>query len=422
MTLFFNILSLSLFSALIWLLYKHYKDHPMQSAMFVGMFLKVSSGLLLGVLYLHYYPSGDTWTYFSEATKLSELARGDVGSYLSALMDSQGRPLAMQFYNQPRALFFVKILSAVCLLTYDNYWLSSVYFSLFSFSGLWVLANVLIRINNNKTAALIAFILFPSVLFWSSGILKESIAIGSLAFLTASILQYSHRLKRLGVIWLLLDVLLIYLLWRTKYYYAGIFLLAVIPLILTFVIKHWLSEMLSSARAQILLFITLSLVTLIGVSMLHPNFYFSRIIKVIVDNHDLMVANSAYMDIIHFDELSTSISSILKNTPLAFVSGLFRPFVGESTAPLKILIGLENLVLLFLLITSFFYFPKNISDEARIYLFALILYVVIMAILLALSTPNFGTLTRYKVGFLPYLVYIISVENGLVKRLNEKLF
>ena len=353
---------------------------------------------------------------------MAELAREDLTAYWNVLLDPQGKPLLTTFHHQPRALFFVKILSVVCLLTNGNYWLSSMYFSLFSFSGLWVLANVLIKINNNKTAAILAFILFPSVLFWSSGILKESISIGALAFLTASLVQYSYRIKRFNIFFLVIDLLLLFLLWKTKYYYAAIFFLVAIPLSFTFLLKQLLPTILNTSIRQALVFFILIFITLFGVSLTHPNFYFSRIMLVIVDNHDAIVSSSELNDIIHFSDLSANASSMLRNAPLALISGLFRPFLGESADLLKIITGLENLFLVGLLVSAIFSIPKRISDEARIYVITLIIYILIMAIMLALSTPNFGTLTRYKVGFLPYLIYLLTVENKLVLWVNQKLF
>jgi hypothetical protein len=38
---------------------------------------------------------------------------------------------------------------------------------------------------------------------------------------------------------------------------------------------------------------------------------------------------------------------------------------------------------------------------------AVVLYIVLLAALLALSSPNFGALSRYKVAFVPFFVYLL---------------
>lgn len=390
--------------------------------MYLGMSLKILSGLALGLLYKYYYPSGDTWLYFFEATRLADLARNDLTTYISAIIDPEAQPIITTFHHQPRALFFVKILSSICLLTGNNYWLTSVYLSLFSFSGLWVLANVLIRLNNNKSAAVLSFVLFPSVLFWSSGILKESISSGILAFLVASLVQYCYQLKRLNIFMILLDVLFIYILWNIKYYYAGVFFLVALPLGLIFLVKYLWSNLFSSVKSQVALFVFIMAGTALLVSLIHPNFYLDRVIGVVVENHNAIVESSESGHVIEYDSLTPDIVGVLKNVPKAFFAGLFRPFVGESSDILWVLVGIENLLIFILVISAVISVPANISDEARLYIIALVFYIIIMSTMLALSTPNFGTLTRYKVGFLPYFVYLITLENRAVKWLNQKLF
>jgi hypothetical protein len=48
-----------------------------------------------------------------------------------------------------------------------------------------------------------------------------------------------------------------------------------------------------------------------------------------------------------------------------------------------------------------------------------ITYSVLLCIFLALSTPNFGTLIRYRVGFLPFLLVLICRQSFLVRFLSK---
>jgi hypothetical protein len=49
---------------------------------------------------------------------------------------------------------------------------------------------------------------------------------------------------------------------------------------------------------------------------------------------------------------------------------------------------------------------------------SVVLYVVALCVFLALSTPNFGTLSRYRISFLPLLFLLITIENPLVKKVS----
>jgi hypothetical protein len=38
-----------------------------------------------------------------------------------------------------------------------------------------------------------------------------------------------------------------------------------------------------------------------------------------------------------------------------------------------------------------------------------------------LSTPNFGTLSRYRIGFLPFIFLLIGIENPLLRWVTSKI-
>ena len=55
--------------------------------------------------------------------------------YFRVLVGQQAPPSALAYLDQPRALFFDKLLSVVAIFSYRNYWIASVYLSLLSFGG-----------------------------------------------------------------------------------------------------------------------------------------------------------------------------------------------------------------------------------------------------------------------------------------------
>jgi hypothetical protein len=50
-----------------------------------------------------------------------------------------------------------------------------------------------------------------------------------------------------------------------------------------------------------------------------------------------------------------------------------------------------------------------------------LVYVLILAGLLTLSTPNFGTLVRYKVSFIPVFMFLILYKNTWWNKLTAQL-
>ncbi len=154
-------------------------------------------------------------------------------------------------------------------------------------------------------------------------------------------------------------------------------------------------------------------------SQVHPNFYFSRFLDVVVTNHNAFVKISKPEGLIHFYNLQPEWWSMVINSPLALVSGLFRPWLGEANGFTGYLAATENLFLVILL--GGLFFRKSWKVNNPVLLLAILVYVLILCVLMALSTPNFGTLSRYRIGFLPFFVFVIAYGNPLINFLKKRL-
>src|SRR5688572_17474950 len=144
-----------------------------------ALLLKLLAGVCLGLVYKYYYSIGDTFTYFQDGVRLASLATTDVTSYLSFLWagDDSFPVWEELFYKQPRAMFLSKITSLFCILTADNYWMISAYFSAISFGAAWLLVKkICLSYKGVELSAIIGFLFFPSLVFWSAGLIKESLA------------------------------------------------------------------------------------------------------------------------------------------------------------------------------------------------------------------------------------------------------
>lgn len=411
------LIHLPVIGVLLWHWHKRMADAPLQPLFWVGVGFKLLAGVAYGGLYLYYYPyTGDTFTYFGDAAQLSQFAWERPADYVNMLFFNEMRQETalppLQLWEQPRAFFMAKLLSIVNLFTLNNYWMSGAYLSLFSFYGCWRLANILTTIfPATKLAAGLAFLLFPSVVFWSAGVTKESVVMGCLGWSVSLVL--AHRFKVAGAknpfITAIILALSAWLLWQLKYYYLGVLLPALLAYVLT-------SEIFTRSRKftnlilPLMTFLLIFIGTLAGATRLHPNLHPDRLLPALVVNHNETVLSSVPEDLIQFNQLQPTVKSLLGNLPNALFSGLFRPLVWEARTVFQAWVGLENLALLIVMLFSLRLQPfRAISGDPRVYLLLVSagVYIVLLATLLAFSSPNFGALSRYKVGFLPFLVYIL---------------
>jgi hypothetical protein len=379
---------------------------------------KLGAGLALGYVYSTYYIDSDTFNFFQDSLRLAEMAKTNWREYVTYLWFEK----EPAFSGENRTLFFVKLVSVFTLLTQGNYWVASLYFSLFSFAASWWLVTIISRYYPKaKFAAILAFLLFPSSVFWSSGIIKESAAMTMLYVLLGIFIMVWQR-KKMGGIQIGVMLIATWILWSLKYYYAAVFFPVALSALLTrWFVQERMRPSAVSAYREFVLLLVLMMVFVFIVTFVHPNFYPQRILEVVVENYEAFRDKSDPEKMAHFHNLKPTVGSFLLNAPWALVSGLFRPFVWEASNIFSMLVGVGNLILLVFTIFSFRHFRRLTASPDRLLLFALIVYCASLCVFLTLSAPNFGTYVRYRVGFFPLFILLIALTLPLerwVKRIT----
>jgi hypothetical protein len=402
-----------------WFSWRYWKAQNMLKQFFwPALGAKLFAGVCVGLLYTCYYKVGDTFLYFHDGSMLADLARRDFTAYMRFIVKSEGAITGTFNEDSPRALLFVKIVSLFSLLSFDNYWIIASYFSLSSFLGSWFLVQ---RISDHfpefNLSAVVAFLFFPSTVFWSSGLIKESLALASLFFLAGTFLDWWFQCNFSIVRWLSV-IFASWVMWALKYYIGAVFF----PIVLTALFyKFILSRFLKrhndwiSFFAAMLIFIVLVTVA----SFSKPNIYPQRLLNRIVDNNNAYTTISAPEDLIHFYELTPTAGNLLLNAPWALFSGLFRPFVWESGNVLQLLVSIENLLLLALSCIALYGIRNLLRSPYWILIFCTLSYIAALCIFITLSTPNFGTLARYRVGYLTFFIFLLCCDKRITRFLQR---
>ncbi len=377
-----------------------------------ALVLKLFAGIGLGLLYRYYYGGGDTFYFYSEARELADVFFSNTREYIQFLFQ---HPVAdSPEEGSLRTTFLVKVISVFAIVTGSNYWITSLWFSFISFSASFYLFKIVTRyFDKSEVTAALAFLFLPSIVFWSSGIIKESVGLAALFIVAAFYLKIMK-----GEMWtifgFLIALLCLWIVWNLKYYWLAVFL----PVGITSLVCHYgfLYFNISSGY-KLICWVVLFLLLTFGISLTRPNFYLDRILSVIAENYQAFAAISDKSDLIEYYNLSANWQSVLLNSPWALFSSLFRPLLWEADNLLKIIISLENLLIFVLCFTSLIRFKSFLSAPHKLLTLSVIVYTILLCIFLALSTPNFGSLSRYKVGFLPFFVFLISYQNPLIERL-----
>src|SRR5690606_12245815 len=90
----------------------------------------------------------------------------------------------IQWYHSPPEYFVLKTAALFGLISGHTYSVIALFFAWFSFLGTWALYNTLLQIYPKlvKPFAISIFFL-PSIFFWGSGLMKDSLTFGALGLL-----------------------------------------------------------------------------------------------------------------------------------------------------------------------------------------------------------------------------------------------
>jgi hypothetical protein len=402
------------------------KDKPLYSWFYTALVYKVLAGLGMGALYIYYYSEGDITVSYSAISRMAVLFYADFDKfmdiYIHANVTGKGELLLEKVINSPRQWFFVKLMIPVGVLI-DNYWMLNVYTSVFSFMGLWNLANRIVSIFPvSKTAVLISFFLFPSVVFWSSGMIKEAVLLGSIGFCMSFYLKWVYEKQRPEIIESTLFLICLWIILNIKYYiFSVLFFLLVTHFVHRMVLSFfpWLRPYRLQRIAAYYV-----LLALLGLSAgwIHPNLSLSTFYQVLLENYSATIKMSQAHNVFHLYYFEQSVWGLLLDLPKAFLYGLFGPlwnFDGSTVAWLSVV---ENVMLI--LIFGYFIYTQHLKKWSGWTLEYLIIvnYVLLLACFLTFASPNWGSLVRYKVSFMPLLLLLLLGELPFIARLDLILF
>lgn len=391
---------------LVCLLYLFVRKKQYDLFSIAGLIIKLCAGLGFGLVYHYYYQQGDTFQYLHDAGIFANHFVNRPDQILQSLLMPESLPAIMEqvtYTDEPRALFFARIVSVFYLIAGGNYWIITLYLAFISFLGTYGFVNELRRqYPAVEKPAIMAFYFTPTLVFWSSGLLKESIAMGALFVMFAQFLKIV-RTRQISVIWPWVWMLLSgWLLWELKYFYAAVAFPAMISIFFYRIINRYRN--LSPYYLLLLLIIGMGFV-----SVLHYNLSLQRVLDVVYQNYLLGQENpgSKVLSYYHFDG---SFLGFFINLPLAFINGLFRPTVFEFSNLFQFYVGVENTLVAVLLLLSLWRsgLKNALKDEMVL---GCLFYIFVLEIMLAFSTPNLGTLSRYKIGYWPFFVFLILILN-----------
>jgi hypothetical protein len=385
--------------------------------------VKFVGAIALGLIYQFYYGNGDTFNYFKESKVIYGAFGDNFGIGLKLLAPNDGTYTGdisryasqMHWFGSPTEYFVIKV-GAVCgLFCFCTYTVVGLMFAIISFSGIWALYTTFLRIAPAVYKELAFAIFFlPSVFFWGSGLMKDSLCIGAIGWTFYGF----HRaliVRRRVLQSALIGLLGVYVLSSVKIY----ILLSFMPPALLWMFNEYNQSIKSAVVRNLLrpLFLVLGL----GAGYLGATNLTAGDDKYDVDkigertkiNQEFLYGltkdqGSAY----NIGSFDGSLGSMVKVAPQAIVVTLFRPFLWEARNPIMMLSALEALMLVWLTVKLFInrgLFGGLSQIASQPVLTFCFLFSIIFAIGVGTNSGNFGTLVRYKIPLMPFYLSALFI-------------
>src|SRR5690606_8620604 len=163
--------------------------------------VKIIGAIAVGLIYQFYYNGGDTFNYFNNSKHIWEAFKDSPSLGMSLILSNNQYTSAnfqyaslMYFFHDTSSYFVVRVAGLFDILTLHTYSATAVLFAVFSFSGLWAMYKGFCDLYKNLHFEFALAIFFvPSVFFWGSGILKDTLTLGALGWATyAAIRMFFH--------------------------------------------------------------------------------------------------------------------------------------------------------------------------------------------------------------------------------------
>lgn len=408
------------------------------------LLLKVIAGITYG--YLHYlnYKGGDTFAYFYDGLIVTSTLQDDPKKFLHLVFGITHRPpdfdiavyaYRMSYYTDMSSYFMVRLHALMNLITICHYYGNVVLYNFLTLIGqLYFFSFFTAFRPGNKFAVLVLLFLFPSMVFWCSGMHKDGIsiaAIGVILFFGEKLFHLlsghnqsnqseavpmeetrgGNKRQRMQVIRALCMLS------------CGIWILFVVRNYLLLLLLPGFCAFIVSQYAPRYVFLKYLLLFMLFYFVLFQLKYFNagwNLPLQMAAKQQEFFQNPGGRSNIDLAPLKPGNSGLLVQIPTALYNCFFLPSPAGISSLLELPAVIDNLTVVVLLLLALF-FAKQQTDKRTMSLMLLCLFFATSVYIFTGSiVPNLGALVRYKMpGTLFLLAGCITVLDG--KKLQRML-
>jgi len=394
---------------------KWVKDIGLPSIQIQGLFvIKVCAGIFLAIFYEIYYGSrvtSDAFRFYDDALIIFESLKTNPKTYFQivfglnmsdtdvvAVIDKLNTWYKVHghgVFNDNQTM--IRFNALLLPFSQGYYHVHTVVIAFLSFTGFLAIIKVFQKFKELPKWMIYGIILFPQVIFWSSGVLKE----GFLFFCFGWFLYFLFKIYEGD--------------WSKKTMLGTVFFLYLSLLIKTYVIFSLIpgiTILLASIflpRLKSPLVFGALWITLLGLVIMGDSFRGNQRARSIYQKQHDFINEAKSVNAGSFFEtfvLEPNWKSVIRNSPEAFFNSITRPMPWNANNLISKMASVENVLVLLLFLIPMIFFKKPDQNQMVFILFSTS-FVLIMFTLIGLVTPVAGALVRYKIPGIPFVLFTI---------------
>lgn len=402
----------------VWFIYKwQFFDVPGTSQQWFTFYflLKVASGVLLTLIYTYYYTDqqkADIYRYFNDSRVISPLLFSNPSAWFS-IMTGVGieNPSVFQYlvhthyFSHPghdivtNNTFIIRVNVLLNYLSVSNIYINTLLINWISFLSLTLLYKTLRPyFSSFETLLQLPLFLLPSVVFWSSGLLKEALLFACIGpvlhpFVSQEKIELKHWLS--GVI---AALLVLYI----KLQVGAIMLLGLLVLI----------AFKQKGISILVRVVAITMIVLGGLVL-----WGDRIAQLLIGKRNEFAELARLENAGSYLKITTynpTLNNVIRLLPEAFQNSILRPYVWEGGKPFQLAFAAENTLFLLLLAGLLFFYKKPAGFRLQLCLFFLFIAVANYMVI-GITVPVLGAIVHYRVIAAPFLLLGVLLAVDLEK-------
>ncbi len=414
----------------LWIInrWKFFQAEGVSRIQLSGFFLlKVIAGIGLTLVYTYYYTDhskADIYRYFNDSKIISQVLFQDVRCWLKIMSgigtydpDAFSFLVHTQYFSHSSAdaatdnTLIIRLNVLLNYLSFSNIYINTLFFNFLCFLGLTGLFKTLsLHFGANLLLLCFPIYLFPSVIFWSSGLLKESLLFFFIGLGVYLITNSTKILPKIGA-----GVLFVLIIFVKPAVFFSLMTAMGVYLTIKLFVTH--KEIVAKGRLKAFVFCVWFAIVCLLLSKS------SIVCSQLIDKRNEFVQlaiNENAGSLLDTQILSADCNNVLALFPSALIKAILRPFPWESGGVFQRIFALENtavfLLILYLLVRYFKTPERNqLITAVSLLVFALINYVII-----GITVPVLGAIVHYRVIATPFLIIALLSFVKLEKYISDK--